>query len=85
MKIGLLGGTFNPIHNGHLIIAEYVREYYSLDKIIFIPVGIPSHRENNLVNKESRFEMVKDRPDSALCLDSSGSSKGSAGHCGSAV
>ncbi len=59
MRVGIYGGSFNPIHTGHLLIAEYVREEMKLDKIFFIPVGIPSHRDNDLVNPEYRLEMVK--------------------------
>ncbi|MGM0508157.1 MAG: nicotinate-nucleotide adenylyltransferase [Fusobacteriota bacterium] len=66
MKIGIYGGSFNPIHLGHLIISEYVRVEAKLDKIIFIPVGIPSHRENNLVSNKIRYNMIeasiKDNP-----------------------
>lgn len=40
-KIGIMGGTFNPIHMGHLIIAEKAREQAALDKILFMPSGIP--------------------------------------------
>lgn len=59
MRLGIFGGSFDPIHIGHLIIAEYAREYMKLDKVIFIPVGEPSHRENNLLSAEKRLEMVK--------------------------
>ncbi|BDU50651.1 nicotinate-nucleotide adenylyltransferase [Haliovirga abyssi] len=59
-KIGIYGGSFNPIHMGHLILAEWIKDRYDLDEIWFIPVGIPSHRENNLVNWELRYKMVKE-------------------------
>ena len=59
MRVGIYGGSFNPIHMGHLLIAEYVREEMKLDKIFFIPVGIPSHRLNDLVIPDYRIEMVK--------------------------
>ena len=38
-RIGIIGGTFNPIHNAHLFIAECAREQFKLDRVIFIPSG----------------------------------------------
>jgi nicotinate-nucleotide adenylyltransferase len=43
-KIGLLGGTFDPIHMGHLVMAEAVRMEYGLDKVLFIPTGTSPHK-----------------------------------------
>ncbi|TDT71892.1 nicotinate-nucleotide adenylyltransferase [Hypnocyclicus thermotrophus] len=59
MKIGIYGGSFNPIHFGHIFLAEYIREELKFDKILFIPVGIPSHRENNLIDYKHRVNMIK--------------------------
>lgn len=66
-RIGLFGGTFDPIHLGHIALAERVLEDFSLDKIIFIPSGNPPHKtENNITDKMHRFNMVK----LASCNDS---------------
>ncbi|MDL1955507.1 MAG: nicotinate-nucleotide adenylyltransferase [Candidatus Desulfofervidus auxilii] len=60
MKLGIFGGTFNPIHVGHLRAAEEVREKLNLDKILFIPASIPPHRPlTELVDFSHRYEMVK--------------------------
>lgn len=60
MLIGLLGGSFNPIHNGHLHIANYVLQILSLDKVIFIPTGDPPHKPAaSLAPAAHRLEMVK--------------------------
>ncbi len=60
-KIGISGGTFDPIHLGHLIIAEEAREIYGLEKILFIPSGNPPHKKDyNVTCAEYRFEMVKE-------------------------
>lgn len=60
MKIGILGGTFNPIHNGHLILADEVRQKLVLDKIFFVPVYSPVHKEEkDLLSPEERLKMVK--------------------------
>jgi len=58
-KIGLFGGTFNPIHNGHLIIAEQVRSILNLDMIYFIPSFIPPHKSNENNSHKHRLAMVE--------------------------
>ncbi|MFA5335150.1 MAG: adenylyltransferase/cytidyltransferase family protein, partial [Candidatus Omnitrophota bacterium] len=44
MRIGILGGTFNPIHTGHLVLAEEAREKLNLDKVILVPAYVPPHK-----------------------------------------
>ena len=59
-KIAIYGGTFDPIHIGHLITAQYVLQQRNLDKIIFIPCFISPHKiESNSASHLDRFEMVK--------------------------
>ena len=58
MKIGILGGTFNPIHMGHLMIAEHIRQEKNFDKIIFIPTGDPPHKDVEVPGIK-RAEMVR--------------------------
>ena len=57
-KYGIFGGSFNPIHYGHLMICEYIKEEMGLDKAIFIPTGNPPHKELELSAKD-RYEMVR--------------------------
>ena len=60
MKIGLFGGTFDPIHFGHLIVAETVRSDFGLDRILFIPAAIPPHKIKTSLSPASlRLAMVK--------------------------
>lgn len=59
-KIGILGGTFDPIHYGHLMIAENAREAYELDKVIFMPAGCPPHKDGKRVSPaDKRLAMVE--------------------------
>ncbi|OGX26841.1 MAG: nicotinate (nicotinamide) nucleotide adenylyltransferase [Omnitrophica WOR_2 bacterium RIFCSPHIGHO2_01_FULL_48_9] len=59
-RIGLLGGTFNPIHIGHLTMAQVAMERMNLDKIIFIPSCIPPHKKiKNLAAARHRYNMVR--------------------------
>ncbi|KUK14128.1 MAG: nicotinate-nucleotide adenylyltransferase [Synergistetes bacterium] len=58
-RIGLMGGTFDPIHYGHLLVAEEVRQIFSLDKVIFVPAKIPPHKINKKISDpEDRYIMV---------------------------
>jgi len=59
-RVGILGGTFDPIHIGHLIIAEEARYQLGLSKVIFLPAGKPYFKRDRIVSKKSdRLEMIK--------------------------
>jgi nicotinate-nucleotide adenylyltransferase len=59
-RIGLLGGTFNPVHNGHPAIARQTREALQLDCVVLIPTGDPPHKPlEHLAPAKNRYEMVR--------------------------
>ncbi len=59
-RLGIMGGTFDPIHKGHLALAQKASEEFALDEIIFIPSGAPPHKKpGEVTDKEHRFKMVK--------------------------
>ncbi len=82
MNIGVIGGTFDPIHNGHLLIAQEVSTRLSLAEVFFVPAGQPWLKANSPVSAaEHRLEMVRlaiaDRPHfklSAVDIDRAGPS-----------
>lgn len=60
MRIGIFGGTFNPIHFGHLVLAEQAYEKLNLSKVIFIPSFHPPHKNSpNIASALDRYNMVK--------------------------
>lgn len=59
-RIGIMGGTFNPIHYGHLVAAEWSREALDLSRVFFIPSAQPPHKDAaGIVSAEHRLQMVK--------------------------
>jgi len=59
-RIGILGGTFNPIHIGHLTIAQMVHEQMKLDKVIFVPSNLPPHKTGkNVASSGNRYHMIR--------------------------
>ena len=60
MKIGLFGGTFNPVHNGHINLVKNFKEKLSLDKVLVIPTAVPPHKQaESLVSSEDRLNMCR--------------------------
>lgn len=60
MRIGVFGGTFDPIHLGHLILAETCREQGRLDRVLFIPAGLPPHKQGREMSAgNARSEMLE--------------------------
>lgn len=59
LKIGVYGGKFDPIHIGHLICAEWTRERFELDKVLFVTSANPPHKKTGVLDANFRHEMVK--------------------------
>jgi len=60
MRLGIFGGTFNPIHLGHLLLAETARETLALDRVVFIPTRQPPHkRASDLLPGPMRLELIE--------------------------
>lgn len=59
MNICLFCGTFNPVHNAHIRMAQYVLRKFDFEKVIFIPSYIPPHKNTQGVSAENRMEMVR--------------------------
>jgi nicotinate-nucleotide adenylyltransferase len=59
MKIGVFGGTFNPVHFGHLRSAEEVRTMFGLERVLFIPSGNPPLKSKDLAEADHRYNMVR--------------------------
>ncbi len=58
-KIGIMGGTFDPIHYGHLVTAEVARYGFGLDEVIFVPAGTPPHKVHKVVSPaQYRYELA---------------------------
>lgn len=59
MKLCVFQGTFNPIHNGHLMMADYVVKNLGFEKVLFIPAFLPPHKDTDIDLAHHRLEMVK--------------------------
>lgn len=61
MRVGIFGGTFDPVHTGHMIIGEQVMDELGLDRVVFVPGGIPPHKEASSVraSAEDRMALVE--------------------------
>ena len=58
-RVGIMGGTFNPVHIGHLLIAEQSYHEYGLDYVLFMPAGHPPHKQQErIIKNEDRLAMV---------------------------
>lgn len=59
-RVGIMGGTFNPVHIGHLLIAEQSYREYELDHVIFMPAGHPPHKQDQeIVSNHDRLAMLR--------------------------
>lgn len=71
-RIGIMGGTFDPIHYGHLAAAEAARAEFHLDRVIFIPAGNPPHKQlQSITDPEHRYRMTVLATSSNPCFEAS--------------
>jgi len=58
-RLGVLGGSFNPVHNAHLAMAQAAMETFGLERVLFLPTGNPPHKREGLAGKGHRLRMVE--------------------------
>ena len=58
-RVGLIGGTFDPIHNGHVLPALFTRETLAPDEVVFIPAADPPHKDSTHAQADQRMDMVE--------------------------
>lgn len=69
-RLGILGGTFNPVHVGHLIMAQNALELFDLSRVLFIPSNIPPHKTNSMLpGVEHRLAMLESALEDELLFD----------------
>jgi nicotinate-nucleotide adenylyltransferase len=68
-KIGILGGSFNPVHIAHIDIAMQACEQFSLQKVLLIPLGLPPHKTEELASAQDRLEMLRIAIQDKPCLE----------------
>ena len=72
-EIGLMGGSFNPIHRGHIALAHAALESGKVERVLFLPTGNPPHKKEGLADKFDRLRMVelavKHEPGMAVCRE----------------
>ena len=59
MRLGILGGTFDPVHNGHLALAAAARDHFSLDTVLFVPAGQPWRKTREITPAAHRLAMLE--------------------------
>src|SRR5262245_42653734 len=60
MRLGIFGGSFDPVHYGHLLLAETCREQCRLDNVWFVPAAVPPHKQSRLLaSAKARIEMLE--------------------------
>jgi nicotinate-nucleotide adenylyltransferase len=59
MRIALFGGTFDPVHWGHLLLAEAARTSFKLDRVLFVPAGQPPHKPSAVASSAHRLRMLR--------------------------
>jgi nicotinate-nucleotide adenylyltransferase len=57
-RLGVMGGTFDPIHNGHLVAASEVADLFGLDEVVFVPTGQPWQKDRDVTSAEDRYLMT---------------------------
>jgi len=69
-RVGILGGSFNPLHNGHLILAQDALEKFELDQVLFVPCYVPVHKDpNDLLPFDHRYAMLESVVETDLQFD----------------